>query len=69
MGKKILVDVEMLVSVREALSWISDCYVGDDDEVGECASCHQLSYKPHHPDCRKQNAIAAIDAVLKENTK
>ena len=67
MGKKILVDVEMLEEVREALSWISDCYVGDDDEVGECASCHERSYDPHSPDCRRQNAIAAIDAVLKES--
>jgi len=65
-GKKILVDEEMLESVREALSWISDCYRGDDDEVGECASCHERSYDPHSPDCRKQNAIAAIDAALAE---
>ncbi len=69
MGKKILVDVEMLESVRMALSWISNCYVGDYDEVGECASCHEPSYARHSPDCRRQNAIVAIDAVLKENNK
>jgi hypothetical protein len=48
----------------EALESISDCYVGDDDDAGECASCHERSYKPHAPDCKKQNAITALRAAL-----
>lgn len=57
---------EALKLAREALTWISDVYVGDDDYVGECASCHERSYRPHHPNCKKQAAIAAIDAALAE---
>ena len=48
----------------EALEWISDCHVGDDDDAGECASCHERSYKPHAPDCKKNNAITALRAAL-----
>ena len=48
----------------EAMEWISDCHVGDDDDAGECASCHQRSYKPHAPDCKKNNAITALRAAL-----
>ena len=48
----------------EALQWISDCHVGDDDDAGECASCHERSYKPHAPDCKKNNAITALRAAL-----
>ena len=48
----------------EAMESISDCYVGDDDDAGECASCHERSYKPHAPDCKKQNAITALRAAL-----
>lgn len=48
----------------EALQSISNCYVGDDDEAGECASCHERSYKPHALDCKKNNAITALKAAL-----
>lgn len=48
----------------EALEWMSNCYVGEDDEAGECASCHERSYKPHHPNCRRNNAITALRAAL-----
>jgi len=48
----------------EAMESMSDCYVGDDDDAGECASCHERSYKPHAPDCKKQNAITALRAAL-----
>ena len=50
-----------------ALEGMSDCYVGDDDDAGECASCHERSYKPHAPDCKKNNAIAALRAALAEH--
>ena len=53
----------------EALEWISDCYVGDDDDAGECASCHQRSYKPHAPDCKKNNAITALRAALAQQAE
>ena len=48
----------------EALETISTCYVGDHDETGECASCHESSYLPHAPDCKKQNSITALRAAL-----
>jgi len=48
----------------EALETISTCYVGDHDSAGECASCHESSYLPHAPDCKKQNAITALRAAL-----
>jgi hypothetical protein len=51
----------------EAMESISDCYVGDDDDAGECASCHERSYKPHAPDCKKQNAITALRAALAQD--
>ena len=51
----------------QALEWMSDCYVGDDDDAGECASCHERSYKPHAPDCKKNNAITALRAALAEH--
>lgn len=48
----------------EALENLSDCYVGDHDSAGECASCHERSYRPHAPDCKKQNAITTLRAAL-----
>jgi len=53
----------------EAMESISDCYVGDDDDAGECASCHERSYKPHAPDCKKQNAITALRAELAQQAQ
>ena len=48
----------------EAMESMSNCYVGDDDDSGECASCHEPSYMPHAPDCKKQNAITALRDAL-----
>lgn len=48
----------------EALEWMSDCYAHEDDETGECASCHERSYKPHADDCKKDRAIKALRAAL-----
>lgn len=56
--------VAALESAADALRWMSDCYVGEDDEAGECASCHERSYKPHAPDCKKTKAIEAARAAL-----
>jgi hypothetical protein len=61
---KILVDKSVLKQALTALEWMSDCYVGDDDDSGECASCHELSYMPHAPTCKKQNAINTLQSVL-----
>ncbi|HSG20958.1 MAG TPA: hypothetical protein VLA31_09330 [Burkholderiaceae bacterium] len=49
----------------EALENLSDCYDGDDDYDGECASCHTRSYLPHDADCKRNNAITALRAALK----
>lgn len=54
----------VLEQALEALETISTCYVGDHDSAGECASCHESSYLPHAPDCKKQNAITALRAAL-----
>jgi hypothetical protein len=52
----------------EALENISNCYAGPHDSSGECASCHEPSYMPHAPDCKKQNAITALrDALAQED--
>jgi hypothetical protein len=48
----------------EALENLSNCYAGVHDSSGECASCHERSYMPHAPDCKKQNAIIALRAAL-----
>jgi hypothetical protein len=48
----------------EALENLSDCYDGSYDSSGECASCHERSYMPHAPDCKKQNAITALRTAL-----
>ncbi len=61
---KILVDKSVLEQALMALTWMSDCYVGDDDDSGECASCHERSYMPHAPTCKKQNAINTLQSVL-----
>jgi len=60
-------DSQEVIAMKLALSaleWMSDVYVGDDDDAGECASCHERSYKPHAPDCKKNNAIIALRSVL-----
>lgn len=60
-------DSQEVIAMKLALSaleWMSDVYVGDDDDAGECASCHERSYKPHAPDCEKNNAIIALRSVL-----
>ena len=48
-----------------ALEDLSDCYDGDDDYDGECASCHTRSYLPHDADCKRNNAVNALRAALK----
>jgi hypothetical protein len=65
MGSKMTLR-EAAQQALEALEWISDVYVGDDDDAGECASCRERSYKPHAPDCKKANSIAALRAALAE---
>lgn len=57
-------EVIAMMLALSALEWMSDIYVGDDDDAGECASCHERSYKPHAPDCKKNNAIIALRSVL-----
>ena len=52
----------------EALEDISNCHVGDYDLAGECASCHEVSYKPHSADCKKQNSIDALRAALAQHS-
>ena len=42
---------------------ISDVYVDADDDCGECASCHERSYRPHAPGCAKQAALVALRAA------
>ena len=49
----------------EALETLSDCYDGDEDYDGECASCHTRSYLPHDADCKRNNAITALRAAIK----
>ena len=49
----------------EALEDLSDCYDGDDDYDGECASCHTRSYLPHDADCKRNNAVNALRATLR----
>ena len=49
----------------EALEDLSDCYDGDNDYDGECASCHTRSYLPHDADCKRNNAVNALQAALK----
>jgi hypothetical protein len=58
--------IEAMKMALEALEWISDVRQDEDDEAGECASCHERSYKPHAPDCAKQNAITALRAAIAE---
>jgi len=53
----------------EALEDISNCHVGDYDLAGECASCHEVSYKPHSADCKKQNSIDALRAALAQQVE
>lgn len=50
----------------DALQWVSDCYLDEDDDAGECSSCHERSYKPHSPDCKKNNAIEKLKYHLGE---
>lgn len=50
----------------EALESMSACYVGDYDDAGECASCHEPTYKPHAADCKQANAIEALRSALAE---
>jgi hypothetical protein len=59
-------DRAALEKIRDAFHSISACYAGDWDEAGACASCHMSTYKPHSPDCEKQNAINILDAALAE---
>ena len=51
--------------IQQALEDLSDCYDGDDDYDGECASCHTRSYLPHDADCKRNNAVNALRAALK----
>jgi hypothetical protein len=55
---------EAVQQALEALENLSNCYAGVHDSSGECASCHERSYMPHAPDCKKQNAIIALRAAL-----
>jgi hypothetical protein len=66
---KIIIDRKVIEDALDALVWISNCYVGDDDDVGECASCGERSYKPHAPDCKKQNSIIALRTTLEQAEK
>ena len=46
---------------KNALTCVSDVYTNSDDEAGECAFCHERSYKPHALDCKKMLALNAME--------
>ena len=65
-AKRIAEQDILLRQALEALESIGDVYANDDDEAGECASCHERSYRPHAPKCKLANAITAIRQHLGE---
>jgi hypothetical protein len=54
---------------QTALTNMSDVYVGDDDDVGECASCHERSYRGHAPDCERTQALLALALALRQQDR
>ena len=53
-----------MTTLREAAQQALEALELEMDTRRWCASCHERSYKPHAPDCKKNNAITALRAAL-----
>ena len=51
MPANVTIPDDILAFIKEVSQSSATSYAHEHDEVGACACCFELSYRPHTPDC------------------